>query len=137
MAGKGGLLSDMQLKQWIKVGKPLSASDGGGLLFTLSAAGHATWVLRYRYGKQRPEMTLGPYPAISLSEARTMTLVKRAEIAHGKNPIAERRKAKLALARDWTIRQLSKDYREKILVTLAKSTQVCYSRHLIDPALKH
>ena len=130
MASKGGLLSDLQLKQWIKAGKPISASDGGGLLFTLSAAGNAAWVLRYRYGNQRPEMTLGPYPAIGLSEARAMTLIKRAEIAQGKNPMAERRKAKVALAKDWTVRQLSKDYREKILVTLAKSTKVCYSRHL-------
>ena len=130
MASKGGLLSDLQLKQWIKAGKPLSMTDGGGLIFTLSAAGNAAWVLRYRHGTRRPEMTLGPYPAISLSEARTMALVKRAEIAQGKNPIAERLKAKAALAKDWTVRQLSKDYREKVLVTLAKSTRVCYSRHL-------
>jgi integrase len=130
MASKGGLLSDLQLKQWIKAGKPLSMTDGGGLIFTLSAAGNAAWVLRYRHGTRRPEMTLGPYPAISLSEARTMALVKRAEIAQGKNPIAERHKAKVALAKDWTVRQLIRDYREKVLVTLARSTRVCYSRHL-------
>ncbi len=130
MASKGGLLSDLQLKQWMKAGRLLSESDGGGLLFKVSAAGNATWVLRYRHGTQRPEMTLGPYPAIGLSEARTMALVKRAEIAQGKNPIAERLKAKAALAKDWTVRQLIRDYREKVLVTLAKSTRVCYSRHL-------
>ena len=111
MASKGGLLSDLQLKQWMKAGRLLSESDGGGLLFKVSAAGNATWVLRYRHGTQRPEMTLGPYPAIGLSEARTMALVKRAEIAQGKNPIAERLKAKAALAKDWTVRQLIKDYR--------------------------
>jgi integrase len=130
MASKGGLLNDVQLRRWIKAGEPLSMTDGDGLLFTLSAAGHAAWVLRYRHGSRRPEMTLGPYPAISLAEARTMALVKRAEIAQGKNPIAERRKAKTALSKDWSMRQLAKDYREKVLVTLAKSTQVCYSRHL-------
>ena len=75
-------------------------------------------------------MTLGPYPAIGLSEARTMALVKRAEIAQGKNPMAERVKAKAALAKDWTVRQLIQDYRQKVLVTLAKSTRGCYSRHL-------
>ena len=52
MGGKGGLLSDLQLKQWIKAGKPLSMTDGGGLIFTLSAAGDAVWVLRYRCGNQ-------------------------------------------------------------------------------------
>lgn len=93
-------------------------TDGGGLIFTLSAAGNVAWVLRYRHGTRRPEMTLGPYPAIGLSQARTMALVKRAEIAQGKNPIAERLEAKSARAKDWTVRQLIKDYREKVLVTL-------------------
>lgn len=130
MAKKIGLLSDMQLKQWVKAGKPLSMSDGGGLIFMLSAAGNAAWVLRYRHGTRRPEMTLGPYPAIGLSEARMMALAKRAEIAQGKNPMAERVKAKAALAKDWTVRQLIQDYRQKVLITLAKSTRVCYSRHL-------
>jgi len=73
MASKGGLLSDLQLKQWIEAGKPLSMTDGGGLIFTLSAAGNAAWVLRYRHGTRRPEMTLGPYPAISLSEAWSLS----------------------------------------------------------------
>lgn len=130
MATKGGLLSDLQLKQWIKAAVPLTASDGDGLMFSLSSAGNAKWILRYRHGNQRPEMTLGPYPAIGLSEARSMALVKRAEIAQGKNPLAERRKAKAAVVKDWTVRQLAKDYREKILVNLARSTRVCYSRHL-------
>lgn len=87
MATKGGLLSDMQLKHRIKAGKAISMSDGGGLIFSLSATGHAAWILRYRHGSQRLEMTLGPYLAIGLSEARTLALMKRAEIAQGRNPI--------------------------------------------------
>lgn len=67
MASNNGLLSDLQLKKWIRAGVPLKASDGGGLIFVLSSAGHAAWVLRYRHGNQRPELTLGPYPAIGLS----------------------------------------------------------------------
>jgi len=57
MATKGGLLSGLQLKHWIKAAVPLTASDGGGVKFSLSGAGNATWVLRYRHGTQRPEMT--------------------------------------------------------------------------------
>lgn len=30
MASKGGLLSDLQLKQWIKAGKPLAMTDAVG-----------------------------------------------------------------------------------------------------------
>ena len=54
MAGKDGLLSDLQLKQWIKAGRPPSMADGAELICTLSVAGNAAWVLRYRHGTRRP-----------------------------------------------------------------------------------
>src|ERR1019366_3872703 len=39
MARDKGLLSDLQLRHWIKAGAPLAKADGNGLTFTLSAAG--------------------------------------------------------------------------------------------------
>lgn len=46
-----GKLSDTQLKAWVRAGKAIAGkSDGGGLTFTLSKAGAAAWVLRYRHG---------------------------------------------------------------------------------------
>ena len=72
MATKDGALSDLRLKQWTKTGKPLAKSDGNGLTFTLSAAGKAVWVLRYRIGKRRFELTLGAYPDLGLADARAM-----------------------------------------------------------------
>lgn len=130
MGNKHGLLSDLQLKRWLKDGEPLAKSDGDGLTFTVSAAGCAAWVLRYRYGNRRHELTLGRYPDISLSEARTMAAIKRVDVLKGANPVVEKRKAKAVAAKDWTVRELIKDYKAKVLITLAKSTRVCYTRHL-------
>ncbi len=130
MGNSSGRLSDLQIRQLVRAGKPIRASDGDGLTFVISPGGYAAWALRYRVGTRRPEMTLGPYPAIGLSEARKMALQKRAEIAQGKDPLGERRKAKAAAVKDWSVRRLAQDYREKILVSLARSTRVCYSRHL-------
>lgn len=130
MAIKIGRLSDLKLKHWVKAGQPLAKSDGNGLTFTVSASGCAVWALRYRHGGRRHELTLGRYPDIGLSDARAMATIKRADIMKGANPVAEKRKAKAAAAKDWTVRALIKDYKEKKLVTLAKSTQVCYTRHL-------
>lgn len=48
----------------------------------------------------------------------------------GRNPAAEKQKAKATAARDWTVRDLAKDYRAKKLVSLEHSTQVRYGRHL-------
>lgn len=130
MANKNGLLSDLQLKQWTKASKVLAKSDGNGLTFTVSAAGKAVWVLRYRFGGRRFELTLGPYPDLALAEARAMAAVKRADVLRGVNPVSEKHKAKAVAAKDWTLRQLINDYRTKKLAALAKSTQRSYGRHL-------
>lgn len=46
MARDKGQLTDLQLRHWIKAGKPLAKADGDGLTFTFSAAGAAGWILR-------------------------------------------------------------------------------------------
>ena len=130
MAIKNGLLSDLQLRHWAKAGEPLAKSDGSGLTFTLSASGCAAWILRYRYGGRRYELTIGRYPDVGLSEARSIAAIKRADVLKGFNPVVEKRKAKTAAVKDMTVRALVSDYKEKKLVTLSRSTQVCYSRHL-------
>jgi len=43
---------------------------GGGLKFTLSGSGTASWVFRYRHAGNQREMTLGNYPDMSLEVAR-------------------------------------------------------------------
>ncbi|TXH49000.1 MAG: site-specific integrase [Burkholderiaceae bacterium] len=125
-----GHLTDLQLRHWIKAGKPLAKADGDGLTFTLSAAGVAGWILRYRHGGRRRELTIGRYPDIGLAEARGIATLKRAEVQQGRNPAAEKQKAKATAARDWTVRDLAKDYRAKKLISLAHSTQVSYGRQL-------
>jgi len=64
MARDKGHLTDLQLRHWINAGKPLAKADG--LTFTLSAAGVAGWILRYRHGGRRRELTIGRYPDIGL-----------------------------------------------------------------------
>ena len=123
-------MSDIQLRKWAKAGTPLARSDGNGLTFTLSTAGAAVWVLRYRFGSRRHELTLGCYPQLGLADARAVATMKRAEILQGINPGVEKRRARIVAAKDWTLRQLIQDYREKKLVSLARSTQRSYGRHL-------
>jgi len=48
------LLTDIQIRNWVAKGEPIARSDGDGLTFTLSPAGTATWVLRYRMGRSAP-----------------------------------------------------------------------------------
>ncbi len=110
---------------------PLSRSDGDGLTFTLSSKGVATWTLRYQFGGKTRELTIGNYPDMGLAEARKFAKAKRVEIDLGGHPAADKRKAAARAFQDWTVRELIKDYREKILVELGKSTQRSYGRNLI------
>jgi integrase len=74
-------LSDLQIRALLKANKPIAGkSDGGGLTFTLSGAGVASWVLRYRLAGKAKELTLGRYPDVSLSKARELAAVKRCEV---------------------------------------------------------
>lgn len=84
-----GKLTDRQLQNWIAAGAPIHGrSDGYGLTFTLSRAGTAAWVLRYRIAGRKKELTLGRYPELSLAAARREALAQRERIVFGVNVAA-------------------------------------------------
>jgi integrase len=114
-----------------KLPLPLARSDGGGLTFTLSAAGTATWTLRYRTAGRARELTIGNFPDIGLADARKIAREKRAEVDRAGDPAADKRRAKALALKDWTMRMLIEDYREKILAYLGVSTQKGYGRSLV------
>lgn len=125
---ESNLLNDVALRQFVRAGAPVAKADGAGLTFTLSTAGTATWVLRYRHGGRRHELTLGRYPDISLKDARKLASANRVAVQTGVNPATERRAIKSR--KDWSVRQLIQDYEEKILPGLAASTRQSYGRNL-------
>lgn len=129
-------LTDIQIKNWIAKGEPVAKADGDGLTFTLSRAGTAAWVLRYRMGKRtakgtpneavdaadagtkefRRELTIGNYPDISLQAAREKARVYRAAIDEGRDPATEKQEKKARAREAWTVRDLICDLRNKVLV---------------------
>jgi integrase len=131
MAKRGiNLLSDMQIRRWIAAGAPVAKSDGAGLTFTLSKAGTAAWVLRYMLEGRARELTLGNYPDISLSAARKMAAENRVAVDKGQDPAAEKRRERLATRGAWTVRELAKDYTEKVLDTGQFAEDTVYYRKL-------
>lgn len=117
-----GELTDVQLRHWIKAGAPVAKSDGGGLTFTLSAKGAAAWVLRYWFGGKQKEVTLGRYPAMTLTKAREVALCRRVEIQQGQDVAREKQREKIQTAGAQTFRQLADDYAKKKLPGLAENT---------------
>lgn len=70
--------------------EPGKYSDGGGLWFHKRTDGGAQWFLRYTIFGRRHEMGLGPYPAVSLGEARQEAEKWQAIVRQGKDAIKER-----------------------------------------------
>jgi integrase len=111
-------LTDVQIRQWIKAGKPLPGkSDGDGLTFTLSKKGTAAWVLRYRFGGKQREVTLGNYPDLPLAKARSIAATKRVELTQGTDPATAKRMAKIEQSLANTFKELAEDYMERVAPT--------------------
>ena len=77
-----------------------------GLEFRITAAGNRSWSYRYRAvgsGKLQ-RATIGPYPGISLAQARAQADAMRAGVALGENPSeAKRRERREAPGRTFEV----------------------------------
>ncbi len=135
-----GALNDIQIRHWIKAAAPVAKSDGDGLTFTLSAAGTASWVLRYRYGGKQREKTIGKFPDISLKKARELAAADRVRIQQGMDVGREKQIEKHEQIKAMTVKSLVADYEEKVLPGLASSTGVSRRQKIrtyIFPAIGH
>jgi integrase len=75
-------------------------ADGGGLYFRVSEFGTRLWAFRYtRAGKAR-EMGLGPYPEVTLKDARELALQARQLLREDLDPIEKRQARRSAMAAD-------------------------------------
>lgn len=130
MARETDKLSDQQIRRWIKAGVPAAKADGGGLTFTLSAAGTGSWVLRYRHGGKARELTLGQYPDLTLKAARERARDERAAIQKGVDVARERQRQKSEASTAKSFQQLATDYMAKVFPKLASNTVKQRRQHI-------
>ncbi len=67
-------------------------ADGQGLWLVKRSRGAGKWILRSVIFGQRREMGLGPWPDVTIAEAREQAAKARRAIRDGRDPIEERRK---------------------------------------------
>jgi integrase len=73
-------------------------SDGEGLQLWITPSGAKLWNLAYRFdGKQR-KLAIGPFPRVSLKDARTRRDEAKRQLGNGLDPSQQKRLAKLAAA---------------------------------------
>lgn len=74
-------------------------TDGQGLWLIKHSQRAGKWVLRLSVSGKRREMGLGPWPEVSIADARSKALQARASLRDGTDPVAARQKEKLASKR--------------------------------------
>lgn len=125
-------LSDVQIRHWIKAGKPVAKAQGEvpGLTFTLSGTGAAAWVLRYRYAGKPRELTIGRYPDFTIAMAKADALEARAKIQQGVDVAREKQKDRIERAAAKSFRELARDYMDKVFPRLAETTVKQRRQHI-------
>jgi integrase len=96
---------------------PAVLHDGGGLYLRVSPTGSKAWVFRFQLDGKRRDMGLGPYPDISLAEARGRATEHRKLRHAGIDPLdareAQRQAQRLAVAKGRTFRECAAEFIER------------------------
>lgn len=78
--------------------KPYPLTDGGGLFLEVLPTGAKTWRYSYLFGGKRRKVTIGPYPAISIPEARDKHAELRKVLVNGADPARKKQQDKAEAA---------------------------------------
>lgn len=65
-----GKLTELRVKNARPAEKIYKLNDGEGLYLVVKPTGYKVWRFRYTLNGIKKEITIGPYPVISLTEAR-------------------------------------------------------------------
>lgn len=74
--------------------KPHHLTDGGGLFLEFLPSGARVWRYSYMHGGKRRKVTIGPYPAIGIPEARDKHGEYRKVLVGGADPARKKQQAK-------------------------------------------
>ena len=87
-------LSDVAVRNAKAREKEYKLSDSGGLYLLVTAKGGKLWRLKFRVDGREKKLAIGPYPEISLGDARKRRDEARELIAAGKDPSREKQLTK-------------------------------------------
>src|ERR1700730_2525797 len=97
-----------------KVKAPAELHDGGGRYLRVSRTATKSWVFRFQRDGRRRDMGLGPYPDISLADARTRASTHRRQLHDGIDPLdakeAQRRVERASVAKGRTFREIAEEF---------------------------
>ena len=88
-------LSDAKIRNAKKKANSYKLSDGGGLVLLVHQNGSKYWRFNYRFAGKSRSLSLGPYPQVTLVEARAGREQAKALLRDHLDPAAKRKEEKL------------------------------------------
>ncbi|POU18965.1 integrase [Acinetobacter sp. ACNIH3] len=104
------MLTQLQIKALKPRDKLYKICDGDMLYIFTSPTGKQTWKVLYTFEHKKGTVTLGPYPAISIQEARLMRDAIKAQLVKGNTPSELNKKAKKEKLESITLEELLQEY---------------------------
>ncbi len=125
-------LTDFQVSKAKPRDRDYKLTDGGGLYLLVTMTGGKLWRLKYRFAGKEKLLAIGPYPEISLSDARMRREEARRLIANATDP-AEIKKAARETEKEQranTFEKLALEWHERQVEHLAERTRKMIMRRL-------
>jgi integrase len=89
------MLTHIQISSAKPAAKPYNLSDSQGLHLTVQPNGSKLWRMSFRYLGKQKRLHIGPWPEVSLADARIRREDARKALAAGLDPVLEKKRAKV------------------------------------------
>lgn len=89
--GLGVAMAKLTALKVSRLTQPGMYGDGAGLYLQVAKGGSRSWAFRYRLKGKDRQMGLGPYPAVSLADARKRAIDAKRCVIDGFDPIDQRK----------------------------------------------
>ncbi|HBL4669653.1 TPA: tyrosine-type recombinase/integrase [Salmonella enterica subsp. enterica serovar Derby] len=110
-------LTDIAVKNAKPSDKQIKLSDGKGLYLLVHPNSSKYWQAAYRYDGKQKVFSIGTYPSVSLSEARTSLLEMKSLLANGIDPLQQKKAAKAEERGDFTFEAVAREWHKKMAVS--------------------
>ena len=95
-------LTTLKVRQAKPKGRPYKLFDERGLFLLVNPTGSKLWRFKYQYASKEKQLSFGPYPEVSLAQARVARSEARQELVVGVDPSSARKARKAAVEADVT-----------------------------------
>ncbi|EIW8510251.1 tyrosine-type recombinase/integrase [Klebsiella aerogenes] len=103
-------LTDRAIVHAKPCGKPYKLSDSHGLYLLVNPNGSKRWYIKYRFVKKEKKLALGPYPLLTLAQARRMREEAQLLLISGIDPSAHRKAERLAMTPEHTFESVAREW---------------------------